>query len=430
MLVLLALGVAPTDRDVDYKSLFTTMTAHIDAANGPLPSADSVYRVGYSKVNLTPAEPLTVAGYSKRMGKHYTSVHDSIYVRTLVIDNGTRRVAVVSADLLIIPPTVTALLEQQLPEIHFTLENTYLGATHSHNSIGNWGKGFTSFMLGMYEDSVVRFITDKIKQSIVEASQNMLPAKLSTTVVAMPEGVYNRVTDGGPVDPLLRCIKIERTDGSRLLFVSYTAHATCLFSRDLELSGDYPGKLTEMLEADDYDFAMFMAGAVGSHGPAAPKGGWDCIDWMATNIIEKLEAPILVWAPMQDTGIEMHRISLALSEPQPKISPSWRMRPWLFRAAFGEYPTFISTLRIGDVVFLSTPCDFSGEFNFSIDSLAASRNVFPVVTSFNGGYIGYVTPEKYYDEDHHETQLMNWYGPGNGEYLKDVLEYLLISVTE
>ena len=63
-------------------------------------------------------------------------------------------------------------------------------------------------------------------------------------------------------------------------------------------------------------------------------------------------------------------------------------------------------------------------------TLAASAGVFPIVTSFNGGYIGYVTPEKYYDIDHYETQLMNWYGPANGEYIKETLEKLLLSIAD
>ena len=219
------------------------MNARIDAVDVQVVPAEGGFKIGYSKVNLTPREPIATAGYGKRLGRHYQSVHDSIYVRTLVIDNGTQRVAIVSADLLIIPPTVTALLEQELPTIDFTLDNTYLGSTHSHNSIGNWAQGVTSLLYGTYDDSIVRFIADKIKVSIVKATENLLPSIIKVDSVAMPEGVYNRVTDSGPVDPLIRTIEIERQDSSKLLFISYTAHATCLFSKDLVLSGDYPGGL-------------------------------------------------------------------------------------------------------------------------------------------------------------------------------------------
>jgi len=430
IVLVLIIGVAPLDRAFDYNPLLDTMNARIDAVDEDVVPVEEGFSIGYSKINLTPSEPITMASYAKRLRRRYESVHDSIYVRTLVIDNGTQRVAIVSADLLIIPPTVTALLEQELPTIDFTLDNTYLGATHSHNSIGHWAQGVTSLLYGAYEDSVVRFIADKIKQGIVKATENMLPSVIKVDSVAMPEGVYNRLTDSGPVDPLIRTIEIQRQDSSKLLFISYTAHATCLFSKDLVLSGDYPGKLTKTLESSGYSLAMFMAGAVGSHGPAAPEGGWSCVDWMAEKIAEKIQSHQGKRREMKNTAMEMHRVPLEMSELQPKVFHDWRLRPWLFREAFGDYPTFISVLRLGDIVLLGTPCDFSGEFNTALDSLAARANVFPIVTSFNGGYLGYLTPEKYYDEDHYETQLMSWYGPGNGEYVRQVLENLLLSVAQ
>ncbi len=426
--LMIILSISAIDRSIDYKVLLDTMNARINAVDAAPVIPAGGFTIGYSKVNLTPKEPRATAGYGKRLGKVYKSVHDSIYVRSLVIDNGIQRVAIVSADLLIIPPTVTALLKQQLPEVNFTLDNTYLGATHSHNSIGNWATGATSLMYGMYEVSVVQFIADKIKASILQASKNMLPATAGIDSVAIPDGVRNRIHDDGPVDPLLRMISIERSDSTRLLIASYTAHATCLFSRDIELSGDYPGKLTEILESKGYNFAMFMAGAVGSHKPKAPEGGWACVDWMA----EKVAANVLKarFQPMKNNFLEMHRVPLALPEPQAKVSEEWRLKPGLFKVAFGDFPSFITVLRFGDAVMLGTPCDFSGEFNFALDSLAATTQVFPIVTSFNGGYIGYLTPEKYYDIDHYETQLMSWYGPGAGEFVKESLETLLLSVAD
>jgi neutral ceramidase len=426
--IALVISIAPLNRALDYKPLLDTMNARIDGVDVQVVPVAGGFKVGYSKVNLTPRGPVATAGYGKRLGRLYQSVHDSIYVRAMVIDNGTQRVAIVSADLLIIPPTVTALLEKELPAIDFTLDNTYLGSSHSHNSIGNWAHGVTSLLYGTYEDSIVRFIADKIKVSIMKATENLLPSIIKVDSIALPEGVYNRVTDSGPVDPLVRTIEIDRQDSSKLLFISYTAHATCLFSNDLVLSGDYPGRLTNTLESSGYSLAMFMAGAVGSHGPAAPEGGWSCVDWMSEAIIKKIHAQDGKRREMKNTAIEMHRVTLELSGLQPKVFHDWRLRPWLFRGAFGEYPTFISALRIGDIVLLGTPCDFSGEFNASLDSLAGKEHVFPIVTSFNGGYIGYVTPFKYYDLDHHETQLMNWYGPGTGEYVEQVLEKLLRSV--
>jgi len=79
---------------------------------------------------------------------------------------------------------------------------------------------------------------------------------------------------------------------------------------------------------------------------------------------------------------------------------------------------------------LGTPSDFSGEFNYQLDTLAEQHHLQAMVTSFNGGYIGYVTPLKYYDVDHYETRLMNWYGPGTGEYMTECLDKMIVSVSD
>jgi len=49
-----------------------------------------------------------------------------------------------------------------------------------------------------------------------------------------------------------------------------------------------------------------------------------------------------------------------------------------------------------------------------IDSLAKSKNLHLLVTSFNGGYMGYVTDTKWYDMNAYETRIMGWFGPENG----------------
>jgi hypothetical protein len=126
-----------------------------------------------------------------------------------------------------------------------------------------------------------------------------------------------------------------------------------------------------------------------------------------------------------DSSLVMARVNLLLPEPQVKIQPNWKIRGFMFETLFGQYPSYLTALRIGDMVLLGAPCDFSGEFDVKLDSIAAAHQKSMMVTSFNGGYIGYVTPEKYYDIDHYETQLMNWYPPGTGEYITNCLAELL-----
>ena len=431
LIIFITISVAPVDRTpVTELPSYAVMMNRLDTLEAVQPENREGFAVGFGKVNITPSQPISTAGYGKRKGKPYHIVHDSIYVRAVVIENGRNRIAIVTADLLIMPPTVTRILEKRLGTIGFSLDNTYLSATHSHNSIGNWGEGATRFIYGAYQDSVVQFIADGIIGSIQQATRNLLPSTLKSGAIAIPQAVENRLMDGGKEDPFLRVIEVQRQDSSKLVLVSYAAHATCLSQSTLELSRDYPGMIVDELESKDYQFAMFLAGGVGSHRESAPVKNWGCMAWMAGEITGEFFAQRHTLQLLEDSSLVMKRVPLELSDPQIKLTQDWKLRSWAFRSAFGEYDAFLTVLRIGDVVMLGAPCDFSGEFNSSLDSLAARNGLQAMVTSFNGGYIGYATPGKYYDVDHYETRLMNWYAPGTGDYIRQCLEKLMISVRD
>jgi neutral ceramidase len=433
VVIALLITVIPVDRTpYRQQEFYRIMTNRLDSldANKKNPTVGN-FKVGFAMRNLTPENPVSTAGYPKRRGKVYPSVLDSIFVRAIVIDNGKERVAIVSADLLIIPPTVTLRLKDQLPSIGFSLENTYLNATHTHNSIGNWGEGATGMIYGSYNDSIVSFIADKIVACVKAASLNGRRAVLKTAAIPVPGAVKNRLDkESGHVDSLLRVVEIKRDDSLKLIMVSYNAHPTCLFARDLVLSRDYPGQLVDQLEANGYDFALFLAGAVGSHGCNPPEYGTRCISWMAEEITSKFTLGKSSLTEVKDSSLQMVRVPLALGEPQVKLTQDWRIRPWVFTRSFGEYTPYLTALRIGDLVLLGTPCDFSGELSASIDSVAVAHHVKTIVTSFNGHYIGYITRDIYYNNPHYETRLMNWYGPGNGAYISECLEKLLQTMAE
>jgi neutral ceramidase len=432
ILLFLLISIVPLDR-TSYKEKFFygEMMNRLDSLlQKPIAPPKTHFNIGYAKESITPSQRVATAGYGNRRGKLTEGIHDSVFVRAMVVQTKTARVAIVSADLQIIPPAVVDVLEKRLPEIGFTLDNTYLGATHTHNSVGHWAKGAITLLYGEYKDSIVNFIADQIITSIKQASQNTLPATLKAGHIPIRNIVINRINDNNPVDSLLRVIEVHRSDSSKLILMSHTAHATCLRSSDLQLSRDYPGKLVDTMEQQGYTFAMFMAGAVGSHGCKAPEFGWTCIDYIANEISTQFMASRNRLRTITDTTLVMNRSLLALPKSEAKISMNWGIRPWLFRSALGEVPVYINALRLGDVVMLGTPCDFSGEFDRQLDLTAKQHHLQTMVTSFNGGYIGYVTPIQYYDVDHYETRLMNWYGPGTGEYMVECLDKMIVSVSD
>jgi neutral ceramidase len=431
LIVLLACMVAPVDdtpyQQMDYyknwKTQLKTLTPNAPISNGTL-------KTGWAKVNFTPTYATPMAGYGVRQGKHFESVHDSVFVRALILDNGSTRTAIVSADLLIIPPAVTTILQQQLSKTAIPFERVFLGATHSHNSVGGWSDSVTGELFGgKYNAANVTLIANAIIKAITDAQKNLIASQISYQQVADTTHVYNRFIDNGAEDPFLRTIRLIRSDGSSALLCSYAAHSTVLSSDNMALSRDYSGFLVDSLEKNTATFALFMAGAVGSMGPKEEGGKTDLdnakrqADALETDI-EAMQWPLFS-QNSRPLSLQSFTAALPLREPNPRIAQGWRLRPWVFRWAFGDYPAYVKVLRIGDVLMIGLPCDFSGEFMKSLTFYAQQKNLKLMVTSFNGGYIGYITPDEYYSNSGYETLTMNWFGPQNGAYFQEIIRDLI-----
>lgn len=420
LLVFLMATVAPIHRYAVREQVFyRQMLASIRPL--PVTKAASPLLAGAAKVSLTPRQQTATAGYGKRRGKVFERIDDSVFVRTVVLAGGSRPVALVAADLLIIPPLVRTMLKERLPQIGFSIDQVYLGATHSHNSIGNWSKGITAFLYGTYSDSIVHFITDRILISITRAAADMQPARLSYQSVQVPEAVSNRLNAGGAVDSTLHVVRVDRSDKRKFLITTFAAHATCYPSDSITLSRDYPGRLVDLLQAAGFDHVQFLAGAVGSQTTHEPDDEPSCVEWTANTLARAFLRDSARRQTLRTEDVSLQHLALRMPEVQAKVSKDWRLRPWVFHALMGESDNFLTILKAGPLLMVGTPCDFSGELALPLYQYARPKNLHLVVTSFNGGYMGYITPDQYYDKNHYETRLMNWYGPGNGTYFSDCI---------
>ena len=428
MWLLLLSGCLPVNRSpYQNKKYYRQTKAAIDRLPAPVYSPDTV-RVGWAKVNITPTAKAPLAGYGKRKGKNLTSIHDSIYVRAFVFIYKTRKVAFVSLDLLIVPMSVTAALEKALPQIGFVRNQTYLTATHSHSSLGGWAKKPAGFLMaGRYSSQIVVDLTAAILKAIQKAELASRPAQIGFSAVEAGTLISNRlVGSAGIRDTKLRLLKIKQVTGEVGLLVTYAAHATCLPAAELTLSGDYPAALVQNLEKEKIaSFAAFSAGGVASHAPAAAGASYEKVNNMATGLSQIIRQNINQIPIAYAFKLQALSVPLYLRKPHWRITENWRLHPALFYLVFGKYPASLSALRLGNILFVGTPCDFSGELALELQRQIPAGADKLVVTSFNGGYIGYITPDKYYNLKKYETRDMNLFGPYNGAYLSEMMQLLI-----
>ncbi len=431
--VILAICLAPVD-DTPYRQtdFYRQTTRELAALPRPLAPRGPL-RAGWAKVNLTPGFTTPTGGYGVRGGKHWEAVADSIYVRAVVLDNGSSRVALIALDLLITPPTVTAELKRLLPTIGWKWEQIYTGAIHSHNSLGGFAPGLVGNLFsGDYDPRVVQHITSTILTAIQQASQQMEPVTIGYTEVNAPDLVYNRLDKTAPTDAIVRLVKLQKQSGQSALLCTFGAHATLIDIRKYQiLSRDYPGALLDRIEHRTGQFALFMAGSVGSTGPeaagATPENNVQRFaDTLSTRILAALPAiHSRPGAAPPDSALSLLTLPLHLREPQARVLGNWCVRPFVFHSIYGDFPSDLKALRIGPTIWLGAPCDFSGMLASPLLRTASQQGDKLLITSFNGGYIGYITPDKYYESGTYETQIMNWFGPQNGAYFTELMTGLV-----
>ncbi len=387
---------------------------------------DTLLRAGWAKAALVPDFDLPMAGYGSRKGAHAVGVRDSVWVRAVVFESGGLKSAMVAAEMLIVPPEVTARLQELLAGTGIPAERCFLSATHTHSSLGGWSPGLVGRLFaGKYEPQAVDFVAKQIALAVQLAAQNLQPVKTGFARAEAPDYAYNRlVGDEGTVYPYLRTLVLETQAGEKALISTYSGHATCLPDMLLEYSGDYPGHFVRALEArPGIVFAMFAAGAVGSTSSYAPgaKTGEEAAAMIGDSLAAKVMASVAMAGTTHEGQVAAGRITLPLPAPQPRVSLSFSLRPYVFRQVFGDYPSFVSYLNVGGTLFVGTPCDFSGELMVAMEQngVLSGKNV--VLTSFNGGYIGYVTDDRWYGRDTYETLTMNWFGPHNGRYFMEIV---------
>lgn len=431
ILIILAAGLAPVD-DTPYQEMPYYVQTKQRLAQLPAPAlAKTPIRAGWAKASITPPYTTPTGGYGARRGKHWHVISDSIFARAIVLDNGSTKVALVGLDLLITPPTVTESLKKRLPEVGLRWENIYMGAIHSHNSMGGWAPGLVGQLIaGEYDETIVTRITDGVLQAIRQAQASVAPVQIGYGQTDASDHIYNRMGFAGPTRPLdgfIRLLKLTKNTGESALLCTFAGHAT-LFEDSMwnYLSRDYPGSLVDRLEKKSADFAVFLAGSVGSTGPEARgKTDFQEIRNYAGDLAARIERTVPQIQTRPDSVLAILTLPLGLREPQPRVIGNWRVRPWLFYSIYGNYPSDLKAVRIGQTVLLGTPCDFSGELVADFKPLATKKGVNLMITSFDGGYVGYITPDAYYNRETYETRDMNWFGPYNSAYFEEMMMGLL-----
>lgn len=196
--------------------------------------------IGIASRNITPEPGCQMAGFAARKGPA-VSVHDDLYARAMVIDDGSTKAALITTDLLGIHTSLADAVRNSIEErTGIPAGQVVLAATHTHcgpttfNHFYNQGQPL--------DEAYLARLAGLILASVEEAHGTRKQRRIRTGFVPV-EGVAvnRRSADGQPIDPAAGVIAVDEMDGSpAAVVINYACHPTVLGPNTRELSGDFP----------------------------------------------------------------------------------------------------------------------------------------------------------------------------------------------
>ncbi|HCO94982.1 MAG TPA: hypothetical protein DIU00_13690 [Phycisphaerales bacterium] len=396
----------------------------------------SQFEAGWAARSITPPIGTPLAGFGDRKGKPSTGVHDEIFVKALAVSDGVDTAVIVGANMLIIPENVAESVRirvsQQTP---LTANEILFNASHNHSGPGAFAPGLASKVFnGPYDSSIPEFLAKAFTEAIVEAYQSLEPAKMAYGGLDAPEYIRNRTRSDGPVDSELSYMLVEQKDLDRCIVVSYSAHPTILGSDNMRFTGEYPGFLMRRITEKTGAAAIYLGGSVGSMSTRPPEGAdsFERCRKMGQALADKVLVAIAE-APRFEDKVNVASIGIPIQLPpfQLRLNENWRVSKFLFPILGIDSDGWMHAVRIGDAVLVGTPADYCGEISVDLKARMKNRVGDLWMLSFNGDYVGYISPDKYYyDKDEkggygYERGLMSWIGPDQEAFTVSLITHMI-----
>ena len=229
------------------------------AANAQPPGeAAAALRAGAARIDYTPR--------GAQLPGNFTGVLDPIFVRTLVLDNGSTRAALVAIDAGAIPGDLYAKVSARAAaELDIPASQLLISASHTHSVPFRLDAGVEETILRGLRESIARLTPARFAWGTGVSYINVNRDRIDPKTQRWWEGPnYD-----GPSDKTVAVLRVETPAGAPVaVYYNYAVHGVITGTLDM-ISGDIPGAASRYLEESlgEGAVALFASGAAGDQNP-------------------------------------------------------------------------------------------------------------------------------------------------------------------
>jgi neutral ceramidase len=214
-------------------------------------------RAGAARIDITPAADaaLPMAGYASRT-QGFKGIHDPIFVRAIVLDDGATQAALVAWESLFVPDAVWAQTSRQIAEeTGVRPENLLLSAVHDHGA-PSLGVADPTPQQRAYADKVQNAAVEAVRQ----AKERLQPARFGIGSAKAYVNINRReftpnrgwwlgYNEEGLSDKTVTVLRFEDLSGKPIAFwINYAVHAVIMGPENYQITGDLAGATSRFVE--------------------------------------------------------------------------------------------------------------------------------------------------------------------------------------
>lgn len=224
--------------------------------------AENIFKASAAVRTITPKGQAYMAGLASN--RKSEGVHDDIYARCLILNDGATKLGIVGLDLIGLLQDDVNRIRKKVKEKGIELNLLIIASTHLHSgpdTIGLWG---ASVGESGVDPKYMSYLTDQTVEVIEEAYKGLKPARLKFASTIAPEGVSRNARIPDLIDREISVIKAEDESGkTTCTLINFAAHPETLWSDNHLITSDYPAYIYRHIEEKLGGVALFLNGALG-----------------------------------------------------------------------------------------------------------------------------------------------------------------------
>jgi len=382
----------------------------------------------------------SLGGYGARMNKPATGVHDRIFAKAIVLSDGDKRFALVTADVLGFPPAFKPAVVKALAEDGWGKEQVMLLPSHSHTSIDMSALNPKNVLkipqIGLFHKELYDLTVANLAKVITQAAGKLEPVTVGTGSIRLEGWNRNRRKGNTLTDDELTITRVDKADGKPLaVLVNWTAHPTFMDDPDMMFSGGWPGHLQRTLEAliGEGVTAMYCNGAEGDQSavarPDSGKSNWEKAERYGR------ELALVVWRAWEKTktargsrldyGLERVKLPKAAYHPDfmKTGGDEYGLGPEVMDTVLAVLVprlTAIGYLRVGDLVVVGIPGEMAAGLGMGIKKEVRQRTgvKHAIIGGLADEWVSYILSADEYAKGGYESSV-SFYGPTLAQTLID-----------